>query len=385
MPRFAKQATSSSNAPAGALDELVREAKAEGGKASDVARATRLTYEANAKQLAEGWDLESAKKGTRYAMRAAGQFVMRRQLRALIREAAKLRKDGKTGKELLPVREAMFTQKVEHEIRPLLNRLRAFQALPWSAAPTDPGLRLQASHKQRPATDIELKAFYSAASKSVYRVPFLIAEFTGCRGEEFREGVRVEAVKKQGVHTLQFFVQSAKCDQKKKGLDLRQIDVPFPSTAAKDVQRRWLELANVVAAEKTYVCKIAPTEKKTAGQLFTGACQDVSKAAKVHVAAYSLRNRFSAQTKQANEGDAVAVALALGHQTTETQRHYSRAKRGGGGVSPVASIGINVSGQTIRGPAVRSGPPLHHRERVALGKTTPTAARRASKPRGPRL
>jgi hypothetical protein len=32
---------------------------------------------------------------------------------------------------------------------------------------------------------------------------------------------------------------------------------------------------DVAAGDKTYVCKIAPTEKKTAGQLFTPARQDV--------------------------------------------------------------------------------------------------------------
>jgi len=59
------------------------------------------------------------------------------------------------------------------------------------------------------------------------------------------------------------------------------------------------------------------------------------------IASQSLRNRFAAQVKQAKPGDAVAVAVALGHQTTETQRHYARASRGGGGISPVKSTEVN--------------------------------------------
>jgi len=268
-----------------------------------------------------------------------------------------------------------------------LAAIRAFEALPWAKI-EDAGRRLEKSHKKRPAKDSELVSFYKSAEKSIYREAFLVAEFSGCRGEELGKGVRVEVGKKEGVATLSFFVQSAKADGNKKGLDLRAIEVPFPSGAAKPVQRRWIELADSVATatkntRKSHIVKIAATEKQTAGRLFTDACKNTARAAGVDVSAYSLRNRFSAQIKQASNGDAVSVAVALGHQTTETQRHYARASRGGGDVSPVQSTGVNVSGQAIRGAPVRSGPPQHVKQKVILSAAVTAAP--PPKMRGPRL
>lgn len=384
MPRPSKQATATPTPQKGELELLVREAEEEGAKWREVEKTTRLTYEAKAKQLAEGWDMGSACKATRYGMRAAGLFSMRKQLRAMLKEAKKVRKNGSTGAELFNVREAQFAQKMRG-VEAMLTAIRDFEALDWANVHV-PSMRLQKSHKQRPANDAELVAFYARAEKSTYRKAFLVAEFSGCRGEEFREGVRVEIGKKGGIATLRFFVQSAKADGKKKGLDLRSVEVPFPSMAAEPVQRRWLELAkSVQQGGKSHVVRIVPTEKSTSGQLFTNACKTISKGAGVGVAAYSLRNRYSAQVKQANPGDAVAVALALGHQTTETQRHYARANRGGGDVSPVQSTGVNVSGAVIRGAPTRSGPPLHVKENAILNKAVPRAKTAPRRSRGRRL
>lgn len=281
-----------------------------------------------------------------------------------------------------PLRQAQWAAKVE-EARALLVQIHEFDGLPWARI-EDPARRLQDSHKQRAATDAELEKFFARAEGSKYRQAFLVAEFSGCRGEEFGQGVRVEAVKIKGAPALRFFVESVKCDGRKKGLELRGVDVPFPATAAKPVQRRWLELASLAASGKGgCTVKIERTASSTAGQLFTRACADTAKAAGVDMAAYSLRHRFSAQVKQANKGDAVAVALALGHQTTETQRHYGRAKRGAGGISPVQAVGINLGGHTIRGAAVRAGPNHAQKERVAL--RAGVAASPAAGPPRPRM
>ena len=310
---------------------------------------------------------------------------MRKELLDLLKEAKHVEKKGRTGGELFALREAQFAQEME-KVSKKLAAIRAFDALPWSEV-EDTGLRLEKSHKKKPAKDSELVSFYKSAEKSSYREAFLVAEFAGCRGEELGKGVRVELGKKEGALTLRFFVQSAKADGDKKGLDLRAIEVPFPSSAAKPVQRRWMELAKSVAkatksTNKSYVVSVVASVKQTAGRLFTDACKNTARAAVVDVSAYSLRNRYSAQVKQANPGDAVAVALALGHQTTETQRHYARASRGGGDVSPVQSIGVNVSGQTIRGAPTRSGPPLHVKQKSILTFAVPVAQIR---PRMPRL
>jgi integrase len=365
---------------------LVREAEKEAAKWREVEKTSRLTYEAKAKQLAEGWDLGTACKRSRYSMRAAGLWTMRKQLRAMLREAKRVEKNGRNGGEFFALREAQFAKEME-KVAEKLAAIRAFEGLPWAEI-EDAGRRLEKSHKKSPAKDSELVSFYKSAEKSSYREAFLVAEFAGCRGEELGKGVRVEAGKKEGVSTLRFFVQSAKSDGQKKGLDLRAIEVPFPSGATEPVQRRWLELAKSVvtatkSTKKSHIVSVAASEKQTAGRLFTDACKNTARAAGVDVSAYSLRNRFSAQVKQANPGDAVAVAVALGHQTTETQRHYARASRGGGDVSPVQSIGVNVSGQAIRGDPTRSGPPLHVKQKAVFSAAV--AAVPPPKIRGPRL
>ena len=76
---------------------LVREAEKEAAKWREVEKSSRLTYEAKAKQLADGWDLGSACKSSRYSMRAAGLWTMRKQLRAVLKEAKRVEKNGRTG------------------------------------------------------------------------------------------------------------------------------------------------------------------------------------------------------------------------------------------------------------------------------------------------
>jgi len=386
MGRAALQTTAKTNGPAGPWAELVSAAKAECAIEVEVCEATRHAYEDAWAQLNAGkWDLASAPKGTRYVMRAAGLNMMRRQLRALMKQATKALNGEKGGTDLLPVRMARHGQ-VMQAVQTLMARLDDFKALRWKDKPAPGDMhRVQKSHKQRPATDAELLAFYEAASNSSFRIPLLVSEFSGCRGEEFKHGIRIEACNKQGVATLQFFIQGAKTDGKKKGIDVRCIEVPFPKDAAKPVQRRWLELANLAAKKTTCTIQLGDTEKQTVGVRFTNACKMISTKAGVHVAAYSLRNRFSAQTKQANAGDAVAVALALGHQTTETQRHYARASRGGGSVSPVASKGVNIGGYRIRGASKRTGPPAHVKTKTNLKASTPQPSPAASRSRGMRL
>ena len=388
MPRPSKQATTKPTLQRSELALLVRGAEMEGAKWRKVEKISRLTYEVKAKQLADGWDMGTACKKSRYSMKAAGLWTMRKELRALLKEAKRVEKEGRTGGELFALREAQFAQEME-KVEEKLAAIRVFDALPWSEI-EDTGRRLEKSHKKKPAKDSELVSFYKSAEKSSYREAFLVAEFAGVRGEELGKGVRVEVGEKEGTATLRFFVQSAKADGDKKGLDLRAIEVPFPSGADKPVQRRWMELAKSAAkakkaTKKSYIVSVVASEKQTAGRLFTDACKNTARTAGVDVSAYSLRNRFSAQVKQANPGDAVAVALALGHQTTETQRHYARASRGGGDVSPVQSTGINISGKKIRGAPVRTGPPLHVKHKKILGATTPRAAVAPPRPRGPRL
>lgn len=383
MPRFSKQATMSPLPAQLAMDELVREAKEEAARWSEVSKGTRLTYEQNARQLAEGWDMANAAKGTRYAMRAAGLWSMRKALKRSLKDAEKARKNGITGQELQPVREAIFNKKMV-EVKKQLSAIYAFSALPWSEQ-LETTLKKQKPHKQKAATDFQLVKFFDAAANSSFFEPLLVTEFSGARGHEFKAGVRLELVKIKRVPTLKFFIQSAKANGKEKGLDLRCIESPFPNDADPEVKRRWLKLAKLVKPGKSHVVRIEPTEKMTAGQRFTQACKFIAKKADVAVAAYSLRHRFSAQMKASTGGNAELVALALGHQTTETQRHYGRASRGGGSISPTNAIGVQVGSQMVRGPGTRSGPAQHVQQKTQLKASTPAATAPSSRPKDSRL
>ena len=378
MPRPSKPVQATAALPnQGTLEVLERACEDAASKWNEVAKATRLDYEAKASRLAApgGYPFHAVAPATRKLYKAAGLWVLRKRVRAILREAKRAKK-GATGKELFAVRQAMWAAKLA-EARPLLDEIDRLAAIDCKIVS---GLdRAQASHKQAPATDADLVKFHAwAAENSSFADAFLVAEFSGCRGEELGKGIRVQAAKVDGVPVLRFHIESAKCDGDRKGLDIRCIEVPFPSAAAQGVQRRWMELAKKASQKKTgIVIEVEAKGQSTAGRRFTEACRTASEGAGVKVAAYSLRNRFSAQVKASSAGTpdaSVNVALALGHQTTETQRHYARAHRGGGGISPVSIRGVNVMGAQIRGPAQRQGPPLHVKTSHALQQATPKAA-----------
>ena len=389
MPRFKKQQQTPSTPEKLALGALLSAAESEAGEWSEVAEATRKTYESKAKQLTlkedgtGGWDMASACLKSQYSMKAAGQWIMRKKLRALLKRAKQVMKKGETGQEMAPAREAQFAVHMEG-VEKLLTKLHAFQALPWGEV-EDPARRLEKSHKKRPAKDDELARFFAAAENSQFKVPMLVCEFGGFRGQEFADGIRVEASKKGGVRVLRFYATGAKADGKAKGLDVRCVESTFPAEATIEVQRRWIDLAKLATAEKTFVVKVERTASMTVGQRMTNAAKMIARKAKVDVAVYSMRHRVSAQVKAANPGDAVAVALALGHQSIRTQAHYSRANRGGGGISPVQIIGVQVPGSQVpRGESQRLGPTLAMREKTKL-KAAVAKVATASIPKRPRL
>lgn len=382
-----------------ALEALERACEAEVAKWNEVSKATRLDYEAKtermrlaAKDGGSGFELQAMTPASRKLYVAAAKWTARKKLRSILAQAKKAKK-GATGKELFAVRAMMWEAKLE-EARAVLTGLSKVAAIDCDA---DTGQqRKQVSHKQRPATDAEVAKLqkWAADSGSKFGDAFAVMEFSGCRGEEFAKGVRVEALMVKGVQIIRFHIESAKCDGRKKGLDLRCIEVPMPLIGAASVKKRWMDLYNKVAANggqlvvsipNTVGAKLGkdgkPQKGQTSGQIITQAFRTASKALKMKINAYSLRNRVSAQTKAGSKGQpdaAVNVALVLGHQTTKTQRHYARAHRGRGGISPMTVKGVNVMGATIRGPVKREGPPLHIRQRVALQaivRTAPPAGR----------
>lgn len=363
------------------LDDLARALREEVKQAKPLAKESQSEYEQRAALLRAGWDMAKAGKNERYLMRAAGVWTMRQMIRKKLNEADRIIKRGEGVKE---DRDAQRGRILVDAFK-IAKKLDAFRDLPWTEG--NKAAKQEANHKKRAGTDTELKAFFEAVGESQFRAAFLVAEFTGCRGEELGQGVRVEVQRKKGVPELHFFITGAKCDGDKKGLDLREVVVAFPSGASVDVQRRWGELAKMIKTGRDLTVRLAATEKQTAGQRMTQNFRSfVKKAGLRDFSAYSLRHRVSAQTKAM--GDAENTATVLGQQTTVTQRHYGRQKRGGGDVSPVDHIGVNLSGVIIRGGGVgggpKPGPAMHIKEQVALKKAL--AAKGISAPRKrPRL
>lgn len=362
------------------LNDLVRALRKEVKQAGEVSPNSLSEYEERARRLKAGWDMGKAGKNERYLMRAAGVFGMRNKIREKLNEADQMHKRGPG---LLADREAKRGE-ILAEALTISHKLDDFRALPWEEG--DKNLKQEASHKKSAATDAQLAAFYGAVGASQFRDAFLVAEFTGCRGEELGRGVRMEVAAQNGVPVLRFFIESAKCDGKKKGLGLREVSVPFPAQAAREVKDRWRGLAKRVASagKSGMTVTLEATDKQTAGQRFTQNFRHfATRAGLKGVSSYSLRHRVSAQAKQG--GDSINAAIVLGHQTTETQRHYGRSRRGGGGVSPVRVIGTNHTTTAIRGAPKRTGAGLHTKEKIALGKVSRAASPTAQKPRGPRL
>ncbi|WP_353403044.1 hypothetical protein [Duganella hordei] len=379
MPRPTKRTTTITQADIVRLQDVVRLAREELKIATPLAKNSQSEYARRAALLSRGWDMAKATKNERYAMRAAGVWEYRRQIKAALREADKATRSQVF---LAPVRQLMWAEEVE-KAEKLIAALDAFRALPWTDFTH--ARKQEADHKKQAATDAQLEVFFDAVGASEFRQAFLVTEFSGCRGQELGNGVRIETKKINGAAALCFFVESVKADGKKKGLDLREVVSRFPRDAAPAVQRRWLELANQVADNRRpLVVKVDATEGLSAGQRFTKIFCYFAKKSKIPISAYSMRHRVSAQSKAA--GDSESTAAVLGHQTTETQRHYGRAKRGGGAVSPVEIRGVNHSGAPIRGTKQRTGPPSSCKESVALKVCTPHAAHTASASRrGPSL
>ena len=391
MPRISKKDQQTTAMPK-ALADALRAIEKESALWQDVSKQSRLTYESQYASMQHKdengntglkIDLSTLRKGTRYVKKSAGLYVMRKQLKATLREAKALLKSGAKGDVTSETANRLYGEKIAEGFK-LVKKIEAFQALPWGEIEDKKAHYRQADHKQRPATDAQLVAFYESAQRSSFKTAFLVCEFAGTRPEELGKGVRVELVKISGAVALRFHIESAKCDGAKKGLDVRVVEVKAPTEATKAVKERFKELANIVAGSKTktgLTVFVEKTEKQTSGQRLTNAFKTTAKASGVDMSAYSMRHRFSAQVKQANPGDAVAVALALGHQTTETQRHYARATRGKSGISPVSIVGVNVGGSEIRGNATRSGPATHTKEQKIIERALPAVKPSAPRPR----
>lgn len=346
-------------------------------KSEPLAASTKREYERRASRLA-AWEADGNKinpagiykKRERYLWKAAGNFARRAEVRAAMNAADKVWKakgyasEGEKWKAYRGAVDAIWKAR---------ERLDAWEKIDFSRAVDDgrPIVGGQASHGKRPATDSQLGEFFELAKRSQYRPVFLAMELAGVRPEEFGAGVRVEVAKQGGEVGLRVVVESAKC-REGHGQPVRAVFVAPPKAARADVKARYAELAGLVKASGSagLVLKVKASESLSAGQKVSRAFSKF--AAQMtdggpKLSAYSLRHRFSSQAK-ASMDSPEDVARVLGHQSTETQKHYGRAHRGGGSVSPVTvKTGAGVAWEPVRSYAKTYGPKL----KASVGASPP--------------
>lgn len=202
MPRPIKRTTTITQADIVRLQDVVRSAREELKTATPLAKNSQSEYARRAALLSRGWDMAKATKNERYAMRAAGVWEYRRQIKAALREADKATRSQDF---LAPVRQLMWAGEVK-KAEGLIAALDAFRALPWTDFTH--ARKQEADHKKQAATDAQLEVFFDAVGASEFRQAFLVTEFSGCRGQELGNGVRIEAKKINGTAALSFFVES---------------------------------------------------------------------------------------------------------------------------------------------------------------------------------
>lgn len=353
-------------------------------KGPKLAESTTKEYERRAARLialresGEPLDIAPMVKRERYLWKAAGAWHFKAKAREALNAADKVWKSkefASEGERWKAWRSAVG--KVE-KAREALER---WESLDFAAS-VDEERRRQANHKKKPATDSQLSRFFQVVGASKYRPAFLAMEFAGARPEEFAAGVRVEVAKQGGAVGLRFVIEGAKCGDKK-GQPVRSVFVPVPSEAGDEVRQRYAELAKLVKASGRagLALKVEKGGTLTAGQKLSRSFSDFASKCGgdgPKLSAYSLRNRFSAQAK-ASLSSLEEVAQVLGHQSTETQKHYGRRQRGGGRVSPVAvQVGAGVQFEPVRSHGrSRSGPSVGNASRAS-----PSASRKG--PGGPR-
>jgi hypothetical protein len=334
-------------------------------KGPKLAESTTREYERRAERLialresGKPLDIAQMVKRERYLWKAAGAWHFKAQVRKAMNEADKVWRSKEFANE--GSRWKAWRVAVE-KIKKAREALDQWESLDFAASVGEERRR-QANHKKRPATDSQLSRFFQLVGSSKYRPMFLAMEFAGVRPAEFGAGVRVEVEKQGGTTGLRFVIEGAKC-REKCGQPLRSVFVPWPSDAADEVKKRYTELLQLAKAHKrdSLVLKVEDSETLTAGQKLS---RSFSKFASKcggdgpKLSPYSMRNRFSAQAKASLES-LEEVAKVLGHQSTETQKHYGRRQRGGGRVSPVAvQVGAGVQFEPVRSYGrSKSGPKI---------------------------
>lgn len=207
----------------------------------------------------------------------------------------------------------------------------------------------ESAHKKSAFKSGEAKAFFDALGPSQYRLQMIAALFCGARPQEFESGVTVQFGKVKNDGWVMYLKIHDRAKQSH-GTGQKSTSITIPLSGVTDPEYRslFMELGKAAygaSADGSMLLQVSPTKTQTVGRLLSSLASKVGSKLKSRPSFYSLRHTFASNVKAAIRekhgsdftASSVEIAMALGHRSTETQRHYARVKRSRGGFSPSAA------------------------------------------------
>ncbi len=180
-----------------------------------------------------------------------------------------------------------------------------------------------------------------------------VTALTGCRPAELAMGVFVEATP---FGTLLFEIPGAKCAGKS-GQSVRRFEVKVDNPIASNLLHEVL----INGQDPCLVVGIA--DPRAYCDRLRGVSRQVLPGLKYIVTPCSFRHAFSAGLKK-QKVHIAERAMAMGHQSARSQRHYGR--------------GSQIKGQMIHLERVEASQPIRHVEEAMIGWTTKRILSRAT-------
>lgn len=288
-----------------------------------------------------------------YVIKAAGAYFLKARVSQALNAADKIWKD----KNLTEGERWSQWKKAVLKIEARAAAVTDWQDTDWWAShllAREDGAMRKENHKKTSATDNQLEQFWEVVPDDAkYGMHFLAMEMTGCRPEEFLDGVQMWIDRNDAgeVGIKCKILKRAKQREvgsggKRHGLPDSVFFLPRPDkNTPKPIRERFNRVLNEIKQSKdtAITLKVDATNASTAGRLITKSFYKASRKAGLRISPCSLRHRFAANAKataqERNPNDpkqaSIEVADMMGQASTETQLRYGRTNRRGGSIGLV--------------------------------------------------
>lgn len=318
---------------------------------SRIKESTRKEYEARAKRIeAAGGKIDATGMGKRELAlwKAAAKWKAKERILEAVAEGERILRSDVFEREA--DRWKAFAGAVKRlKIAEWKLKETEFALAELKAEPKADEMKRERSHKKRPFRKGEAEKFFKAVGGSEFREAFLVALFCGARPAEFEGGISVRRVEHpvgSGKAALMFDIRERAKQGKGKGQKSGRILLP-EADVGPEYGRLFRELMKRGEVEGEFVVQVEPSPGMSPGRRLTVAANNFGRKFEgERPSFYSFRQTFSSMVKAGEAARfptdpamaAQKVAEALGHQSTETARHYGRAARGGDGFAPQSRI-----------------------------------------------